>query len=78
MLVDSGVRRGSDIVKARCLGADAVLVGRPYLFALAAGGAPAVTAMLHNLRDEYVRALTLMGVADHHSLSADHLLRAVN
>lgn len=78
VLVDSGVRRGSDIVKARCLGADAVLVGRPYLFALAAGGAPAVTAMLHNLRDEYVRTLTLMGVADHHSLSADHLLRAVN
>lgn len=73
VLLDGGIRRGSDIVKARCLGADAVLIGRPYLFALAAGGPQAVTTMLHNLRAEYVRTLTLMGVADHHQLTADHL-----
>jgi L-lactate dehydrogenase (cytochrome)/(S)-mandelate dehydrogenase len=77
VLLDSGVRRGSDIVKARCLGADAVLVGRPYLFALATGGPPAVTTMLNNLREEYLRTLTLMGVDDHHELGAQHLSRTV-
>ena len=46
VLVDGGIRRGSDILKALALGARAVLVGRPYLWALAAGGQPAVEQML--------------------------------
>ena len=46
VLVDGGIRYGSDIIKARALGADGVLVGRPWAWALAAGGQPAVSRML--------------------------------
>lgn len=61
LLVDGGIRRGSDVLKALALGAGAVLLGRPQVMALAAGGAPAVAQMLRLLRDELEIAMALCG-----------------
>ncbi|AKC86219.1 alpha-hydroxy acid oxidase [Pseudoxanthomonas suwonensis] len=61
VLLDGGVRRGSDVLKALALGADAVLVGRPYVYALAAAGAPGVAHVLHLLRAELEVAMALTG-----------------
>src|SRR5271165_3330060 len=61
VIVDGGVRRGSDVVKARAAGADAVLVGRAYLYGLAACGQAGVERILEILRAEMVRTLCLMG-----------------
>jgi L-lactate dehydrogenase (cytochrome) len=62
VLVDSGIRRGSDIALALALGADAVLVGRPYLYGLGAAGERGVAAAIDMLGQELRRAMTLMGV----------------
>jgi isopentenyl diphosphate isomerase/L-lactate dehydrogenase-like FMN-dependent dehydrogenase len=59
--VDGGVRRGSDVVTALGLGARAVLLGRPVLWALAAGGEPAVARLLELMRAEIELALSLIG-----------------
>lgn len=64
VLFDSGIRRGSDMVKAMALGADAVLVGRPYLYGLAVGGQAGVTHVLQNLLEEFRISMALSGVAD--------------
>jgi len=61
LLVDGGIRRGTDVLKAIALGASAVLVGRPQLYALAAGGAAGVAQMLRLLRDELEIAMALTG-----------------
>ncbi|HVM14547.1 MAG TPA: alpha-hydroxy acid oxidase [Egibacteraceae bacterium] len=61
VLVDGGVRRGTDVVKALALGASAVLVARPVLWGLAAAGAQGVTAVLNELIEEFTRALMLCG-----------------
>jgi isopentenyl diphosphate isomerase/L-lactate dehydrogenase-like FMN-dependent dehydrogenase len=61
VLMDGGVRRGSDIVKALCLGARAVLVGRAYAYGLAAGGHAGVTRALSILRADVERTLRLLG-----------------
>ena len=61
LLVDGGIRRGSDILKALALGARAVLVGRPYLWALAVGGQSGVEHMLELLRSELDLAMALSG-----------------
>jgi len=61
VLMDGGVRRGGDIVKAICLGARAVLVGRAYAYGLAAAGQPGVTRALEILRDDVERTLRLLG-----------------
>jgi isopentenyl diphosphate isomerase/L-lactate dehydrogenase-like FMN-dependent dehydrogenase len=63
VLVDGGVRRGTDVVKALALGARAVLVGRPTTWALASGGEDGVRAMLALLQDEIAVALALCGCA---------------
>ena len=60
--LDSGVRRGSDIVKAVALGARAVLVGRPYVWALGAAGEYGADTMFRIFRDEVDRCLALIGV----------------
>lgn len=62
VLLDSGVRRGADVVKALALGARAVLVGRPYLYGLAVGGEAGVERVLALLRAEIDRTLALVGV----------------
>jgi isopentenyl diphosphate isomerase/L-lactate dehydrogenase-like FMN-dependent dehydrogenase len=61
ILVDGGVRRGSDIVKAMCLGARAVLVGRAYAYGLAAAGEAGVARAIEILRNDVVRTLKLLG-----------------
>jgi L-lactate dehydrogenase (cytochrome) len=61
VLVDGGVRRGSDIVKAVALGARAVLVGRPYLYALAGAGEAGVDRILELFRTDMARTMSLLG-----------------
>jgi len=63
VLMDGGIRRGSDIVKAICLGARAVLVGRAYAYGLAAAGEAGVTRALDILRTDMERILKLLGCA---------------
>lgn len=63
VLMDGGVRRGSDIVKALCLGARAVLIGRAYAYGLAAAGHAGVTRALQILRTDVERTLRLLGCA---------------
>ncbi len=63
VLMDGGVRRGSDIVKALCLGACAVLVGRAYAYGLAAAGQVGVARALEILREGLERTLRLLGCA---------------
>jgi L-lactate dehydrogenase (cytochrome) len=64
LLVDSGVRRGSDIAVALALGADAVLVGRPYVYGLGAAGQAGVAAAIAILTAELGRTLHLLGVGN--------------
>lgn len=61
LLLDGGIRRGTDIVKALALGASAVLVGRPFMHGLAAAGALGVVHVLHILRTELEMAMVLCG-----------------
>jgi L-lactate dehydrogenase (cytochrome) len=61
VLMDGGIRRGSDIVKALCHGARAVLVGRAYAYGLAAAGEAGVTRALEILRADMERTLQLLG-----------------
>jgi 4-hydroxymandelate oxidase len=61
VLVDGGIRRGTDILKALALGAKAVLIGRPYLHGLALGGAAGVARVLEILRAELTSAMALTG-----------------
>jgi 4-hydroxymandelate oxidase len=63
LLVDGGIRRGTDVLKALALGAHAVLVGRPQAHALAAGGALGVARCIRLLRDELEIAMALTGCA---------------
>jgi len=61
VLVDGGVRRGGDVLKALALGAKAVLIGRPYVWGLALGGQDGVSHMLELLRAEMQRSMQLLG-----------------
>ena len=63
LLVDGGIRRGTDVLKAMALGASAVLVGRPYIYGLANAGAMGVAHVLRLLRDELEIAMALTGCA---------------
>jgi L-lactate dehydrogenase (cytochrome) len=63
VLLDGGIRRGSDIVKALCLGARAVLIGRAYAYGLAAAGPAGVSKSLEILKDDLIRTLKLLGCA---------------
>jgi L-lactate dehydrogenase (cytochrome) len=63
VLLDGGVRRGADVVRAVALGARAVMVGRPYLYGLASGGSAGVRRVLEILQGEVDHALALAGVS---------------
>jgi 4-hydroxymandelate oxidase len=73
VLVDGGIRRGTDIAKALALGADAVLVGRPAIWGLAAAGAEGVADVIDILRAELMMAMALLGVPAVADLSRDAL-----
>jgi len=71
ILIDGGIRRGSDVVKALCLGATACLIARPWLYGLAAGGQAGVIRVLAILRAEIERTLALLGEPDVAKLRSD-------
>jgi isopentenyl diphosphate isomerase/L-lactate dehydrogenase-like FMN-dependent dehydrogenase len=61
VLLDGGIRRGSDVVKALCMGARAVLIGRAYAYGLGAAGGAGVTRAIDILRTDLVRTMKLLG-----------------
>ena len=63
VLMDGGIRRGADIVKAHCLGARAVLIGRAYGWALGAAGGPGVARAIAILKADLIRTMRLLGCA---------------
>lgn len=73
VLLDSGVRHGQDIVAALALGADAVMVGRAYLYGLMAGGERGVERALEILRSEYQRGLQLLGLDSTAKITRQHV-----
>ena len=73
VILDSGIRRGNDVVKAIALGARATMVGRPYLYALAAAGQEGVEKLLKMFASDMRRALMLMGCPDLESLDPSWL-----
>jgi (S)-mandelate dehydrogenase len=75
LLVDGGVRRGSDIAKAVALGAEGVLLGRAPVYGLAAGGEAGVAHALAILADEFDRTLALTGCPDVAALRRDLIVR---
>ena len=76
VLMDSGIRRGTDVVKALALGAQAVLAGRAPLWGLAVGGADGVQHVLELLRDEIELALALCGCTSPGEVTRGHAARA--
>ncbi|MGH3950449.1 MAG: alpha-hydroxy-acid oxidizing protein [Pseudonocardiaceae bacterium] len=76
VLFDSGIRTGADIVKALALGAEAVLIGRPFLYGLALDGQAGVEHVLRCLLAELDLTLTGAGYASHHELARDSLVPA--
>ena len=74
VLLDGGVRRGSDVVKAVALGARAVMIGRAYLWGLAANGQAGVENVLDILRGGIDSALMGLGLASVHDLGPEHIL----
>jgi len=76
IMVDGGIRRGTDVAVALALGADAVLVGRPPLWGLAAGGEAGAERVLELLRAEFARTLALCGCSSPAGLGPAHLRRS--
>ena len=77
VLVDGGIRRGTDLFKALALGANAALIGRPALYGLAHSGARGVAHVLRLLRDEFEITLALSGCATVQDIGMDHLCHLV-
>lgn len=73
VLVDGGIRSGNDILRARALGADGVMVGRPWVYANAAGGQAGVARWLGQMEHELATSLGLMGVDKLADLGRQHL-----
>jgi isopentenyl diphosphate isomerase/L-lactate dehydrogenase-like FMN-dependent dehydrogenase len=73
VMLDGGIRRGSDVVKAFCLGAKAVLLGRAYAYGLAAAGEAGVARAIEILRGDVMRTLKLLGVASLTELNRSHV-----
>jgi L-lactate dehydrogenase (cytochrome) len=74
VLMDGGIRRGSDVVKALALGARAVLIGRAYLWGMAANGEAGVVNVLEILRAGITETLGALGVASIHDLTPDQVV----
>jgi isopentenyl diphosphate isomerase/L-lactate dehydrogenase-like FMN-dependent dehydrogenase len=73
VLMDGGIRRGGDIVKALCMGARAVLVGRAYAYGMAAAGTPGVRRAIAILRADLERTMKLLGCASIAQLDQTYL-----
>jgi 4-hydroxymandelate oxidase len=74
VLVDGGIRRGTDVFKALARGASAVLIGRPYLYGLSAGGAAGIARVVEILRTELEMAMGMMGTPRLSAIRSDHLV----
>jgi isopentenyl diphosphate isomerase/L-lactate dehydrogenase-like FMN-dependent dehydrogenase len=75
ILIDGGIRRGTDVFKALALGASAVCIGRPYLWGLGAFGSAGVEKVLDLLQQEFIGIMKAAGVASARHLSPLHLRR---
>ncbi|MEE3327376.1 MAG: alpha-hydroxy acid oxidase [Myxococcota bacterium] len=75
IICDGGIRRGSDILKAVALGARACMMGRPYLYALGAGGQRGIEFLLEHLHDGVRQTMALVGSSDIHNLDPDLVYR---
>lgn len=73
VIIDSGIRRGTDVIKALALGAQACMIGRAYLYGLAAAGEAGVNHALNLLREEIQRDLMLLGCRSISELNSEHL-----
>jgi len=73
VLMDGGIRRGGDIVKAICLGARAVLVGRAYAYGLGAAGLAGVARAIEILRADVERTMRLLGCASSAELNSSYI-----
>lgn len=78
VFVDGGVRRGTDVLTALALGAQAVLVGRPVLWSLAVGGRKGVTRALNLLQDEFDNAMALCGLSSPEKINRDMIRQRQN
>ena len=76
VIIDSGFRRGTDVFKALALGADAVAIGRPYLWGLASFGQEGVRAVLDMLRAELMMVMRQAGTTSIDKISSSHILRS--
>jgi (S)-2-hydroxy-acid oxidase len=72
--LDGGVRRGTDVLAALALGADAVFIGRPYVYALACAGTAGVSQALQVMRDEIENAMALLGVRTLTEVTRAHIV----
>ncbi len=75
IIMDSGVRRGTHILKALALGADAVSFARPYIYGLAVGGEAGVTKVIDMFSSEVERGMGLLGVTEISQISEKHIMR---
>ena len=73
VLVDGGIRRGGDVIKALALGAKAVCIGRAYAYGLAAAGQPGVARAIEILRSDMIRTMKLLGVSSIHDVNRSHI-----
>ena len=76
VMVDGSITRGTDVVKAIALGADAVVVGRLYVYGLAAAGGPGVVRLFEILEDEIRICLSLLGVTGYSELDKTYIRKA--
>jgi len=76
VILDGGVRRGTHVIKALAMGAKACMLGRPYLWGLAAGGELGVSHLIKLLNAELVRDLVLLGCGNVNELNASHIRQA--
>ncbi|OUY05590.1 alpha-hydroxy acid oxidase [Acinetobacter populi] len=73
LLLDGGIRRGTDVFKALALGASAVLIGRPYIYGLATAGALGVAHVIRTLKEEFEVTMALMGTASINEINQDYI-----
>jgi L-lactate dehydrogenase (cytochrome) len=76
VIVDGGFRRGTDVLKALALGADFILIGRPFLYAAVAGGEAAVQHAISLLADEVDRDMAMLGVRELSAVNSNHITLA--
>jgi len=75
VILDGGIRRGTHVLKALALGANACMIGRGYLYGLAAAGEPGVARALSLLKSEIVRDMALMGARTIGEVTRDRVER---